>query len=377
MQTKESKPDRGKNRWRFIALEVLAVVLALGIGEAYIRLRFPPYTMPISIQYDPALFARSVFPQETQISTLEDGSVRWPINSLGYRDLDEFTVEKPSGVTRIVILGGSSVFDPYVWGEDDWPHRVERDLQEAGHDVEVINAGVPKHATFDSVGRLYSEIWTLEPDYIVLYQCWNDTKYFTKLSSDQSLLRTFKPLDERSADPFAGCVNKVECFLVNHSQLFLWLRIRLLLWRYDVGPEGVVEERPTRDDIGDMGPAQYKLNLQTFVDVSRNIGATPILTKQARLVAADNTPEEQRRIHYEYTGLTHDALLDAFAACDTATDEVATEKDVQVIDLSAEFSGQPELFADQVHLTDEGSQAIAAAVADYMDDVLVEAGDNQ
>jgi lysophospholipase L1-like esterase len=369
MTAKANSMSRARKRWLFIALEVLAIFVALGIGEAYIRIKYPRFTMANALKYDEALFARSVL-RESQD---QQGLVKWPINSLGYRAETDFSVAKPPGVTRIVVIGGSSVFDPNVWGEDDWPHRVERHLNEDGHNVEVINAGVPGHATFDSVGRLYSEIWMFEPDYVVLYQCWNDIKYFTTLSPSQSLLRTYEPATDVVVDPFSGCVSKLECALVNTSQLYIFARIRYLVWKYDVGPEGAVEDRPIVDSFGETGPAQYKLNVQTFVDITRNIGATPVLTTQARLVVADNSTEDRGRISDVYAHLSHDALVEAFGTCDQITSEVAEEKNLDVLDLSSEFSGDSDLFVDHIHLTDEGSRAISEAVAEHLDGVLTEA----
>ena len=49
-----------------------------------------------------------------------------------------------------------------------------------GHHVEVINAGIPGHTSGDSLGRLYTEIWQWKPDYVIMYEAWNDIKYFNQ-----------------------------------------------------------------------------------------------------------------------------------------------------------------------------------------------------
>jgi lysophospholipase L1-like esterase len=113
--------------------------------------------------------------------------------------------------------------------------------------------------------------------------------------------------------------------------------------------------------------------VQTFVDITRNIGATPVLTTQARLVVADNSTEDRGRISDVYAHLSHDALVEAFGTCDQITSEVAEEKNLDVLDLSSEFSGDSDLFVDHIHLTDEGSRAISEAVAEHLDGVLTEA----
>lgn len=45
--------------------------------------------------------------------------------------------------------------------------------------------------------------------------------------------------------------------------------------------------------ISELGLKQYRLNMETFVDIARNIGAEPILMIEARLVTPDNTSREK------------------------------------------------------------------------------------
>ena len=95
------------------------------------------------------------------------------INRRGFRGAEIVGKKKP-GNSRIVILGGSQVFD---YNGGDWPAMLGEELRRRGHDVDVINAGVPGHDTTRSLVKLLTDIWTLEPDVIVLCQAWNDIKY--------------------------------------------------------------------------------------------------------------------------------------------------------------------------------------------------------
>ena len=247
--------------------------------------------------------------------------------------------------------------------ERDWPHRVERILREAGHpEVEVINAGIPGHASFDSFGRLFAEGHVLDPDYVVLYNAWNDIKYFRWTDP---LLRSMRPFVD-SMDPRLNYQNPVDKLLCEISQVYVRLRYRYYSWRLDDGPEGRRPHDEYVSEIGEIGPKQYRVNTEMFVDLARNIGAVPILMTQARLVSENNTPAQKERIVYEYQGLTHEALCDAFAVCDEITNSVARAKRVHVIDASGLFSGRDDLFNDHVHLTDEGSQSIAQFAAQHI-----------
>ena len=115
---------------------------------------------------------------------------------------------------------------------------------------------------------------------------------------------------------------------------------------------------------------QFRLNLETFVDLARNAGAVPVLVTQARLVADGNTEAERGRIGYDYALLSHAALVEAFEATDRAARAVSRAKAVALIDASARLTGRAEFFVDHVHLTDPGSAALASLVADEFDRML-------
>jgi lysophospholipase L1-like esterase len=365
-------------------------LLACTLGEMYIRLT-KPYETPDtirerSLEYEATLFARHAFPQMTQH---KHGTWQGPwsveINEWGYRG-ESFAVPKPAGVVRVVILGGSSAFDAGADEAHSWPHLVHEQLQARGYkQVEIINAATPGHATWDSLGRLYSEIWMFEPDYIMLYQAWNDLKYFGWLTPEKSLLRGYQPPPTAQgsnlvANPFMYYTGPLDRSL-SHSQLYTRLRWRYQSWQLGtIGLEGLirpvgVNQSPTgqnsyADSYSPWGPRQYELNLRLIADAARDIGARPIFLTEARLVSASNSEADRQRIGYSSVNLSYAAILRALADCDKAIFAVAQEKDVPVLDLSHMFTGHSELFYDHVHTTPEGSEAIAKAVADFLARVL-------
>jgi len=121
----------------------------------------------------------------TQTMREREGTGNAKINSKGYRGRD-FQVPKPEEKIRMIFLGGSAAFDRQAPMGKDWPHLVEKELRESGYkEIECINAGTPGHASWDSLGRLYSEMWMFEPEYIFVYHSWNDIKYFRWLNPNR------------------------------------------------------------------------------------------------------------------------------------------------------------------------------------------------
>ena len=359
----------------------LGCVAGLGLLELIVRL-FLPYNTPDtvrrhSLQYLPSAFARHRLAPDQTLTTAgawgrrpgggeDDRAFR--INERGYRGAPIET-PKPPGTVRIVVLGGSSVFDINASEGHDWPHLAQEMLRTMGHPgVEVINAGVPGHATGDSLGRLYSQIWMYEPDYVLVYGAWNDMKYMGALDPGHPLIEVVPPYDPR-ADPFQnyrGLLDRVLC----HSQIYVKLRNRHFLRRLEPGIEGARGAVPAQSSPVAWGLRQYRLNLDLLVDGSRDIGAIPLLITEATLVAPGNGPGEKARIHYEYQSMDHDALIGAFQDLYRAVREVGRDKNVAVLDLAARLNGRPELFEDQVHTTPLGSRTIAAEVAEFLNKVM-------
>lgn len=365
----------------YLLMLIFIVGLPFMAGEVIVRLLSPegivtPETVyKESIEYIPSLFARAVIRRKEKVVRREAGAV-WHINKYGYRG-KAFILQKSKDTIRIIFLGGSHVFDAFASYDQDWPCLTGQYLQEAGfRNVEVINAGVPGYASWDVLGILYSEIHNFDPDYVVVCNAWNDIKYFRTLSDENTLLRAFGPLEGRN--PFMyynSWLDKLLC----KSQLYVRLRHRYyagtllgvgkdLLSR--IGLEGGKPKGTFTSEYGQNGIKQYELNLKTIVDVARNIGATPILLTQAKLVSESNNEKDKSNIRYNYQLLNHGALVRAFNECDEVVRKVAEEKGVYLIDLSKKYSGKSDLFFDHVHTTSKGSQFIAQEVAAKVREIL-------
>jgi len=97
-------------------------------------------------------------------------------NSLGYRN-DEFSLEKPDGVYRIVALGGSSTYDVSIKDNGEtFTAQLEKVLhEEYGYtNVQVINAGVPGYNSWEILVNLEFRVLDLDPDLVIIYEGTND-----------------------------------------------------------------------------------------------------------------------------------------------------------------------------------------------------------
>ncbi len=328
-----------------------------------------------SLQYRPAVYARHIFPAIPQAVQSFDGGPM-AVNEKGYRGPD-FSTEKKPGITRIIVYGGSSAFNLGASDGKDWPRLVEAKLKDAGiANIEVINAGIPGHATTDSVSRLMTEGHFLGPDYVLLYQGWNDIKYFTW---PEPILRVMRPLKPNPLLYYQGSLDR---FLGETLESYGRVRNIYLSAVLDLDTEGAIDPwRDVEDDwelatfmetaqsdargIYESGPKQFELNIRNFVSVVRNIGATPILVRQARLVHPGNTDTEKERIRYDYVKLDHAGLVQAFETIDRLTERIAREQNVLWIDTRS-VPKDLETFYDHIHLRPQGAEALASIIADAL-----------
>lgn len=326
-----------------------------------------------SLQYRPTSYARHIFPATAQVIRFGDHLVS--VNKKGYRGQD-FTVKKPPGTIRIMIYGGSSVFGADQADGNDWPSLVQKYLNNDGVlNVEVINAGIPGHATADSVNRLMLEGHYFEPDFIVGYHGWNDIKHF---GMPQPLIREMLPLRQ---NPLLYYQNGVDEFLSEISQIYVRLRQKYWFWRMGMGDEGATRdwrmeelghwkvqdiiEAPERNAFGfyDYSPEQLRITTQAFIDIARIINAEPILVLEARLVAPENSDQEREKLGYHYVKLDHAGLVEAYRRVDTVLKQVAQENDVLLIPAAVEIAQDLDNFVTSVHVTSKGAEAVARAVA--------------
>lgn len=376
-----SRISKARSGIYLICTAVISGSIVFAGGEALVRL-FLPFNNPDtirnhSLQYVPSIFSRHrLKPVGRLIDTSTSAALgkkslsdegRFFINDVGYRG-PNFAPAKPERLTRIIIVGGSTVFDQYRKDEGphrtgDWPHLVERLLRGRGFNVEVINAGIPGHASFDALGRLYSQLWIYQPDYVLFYGAWNDIKYFRKLTPETPLISLFEPLNE--SNPFIEYHGFWDRFFSN-SQLYVKIRNQYYGWKFGVGQEGEISEGKYEDTYRLDAVRQYRLDVELIVDLCKNIKAVPILLTEATLVSPNNAAEERKLISYQYQLLTHPALVRAFEETYEVVRSVAREKSVPMLDLAKQLNGKSELFTDHVHLSSKGSQEVANRVGEFL-----------
>jgi len=168
-------------------LWIAAVVLALVAVELIARVigkpqlpqnpqfvKAPEWSYPDQIAKDAELLWRYRPAQIIRDRFFAPGN--YTINSHGLRGAN-FTSEKPSGVTRVVCMGGSATFGWGVTEDAAYPHQLELRLNALDPEHrrwEVINAGVTNYSTHQALALARRLLPRLDPDIVLFDFSWGD-----------------------------------------------------------------------------------------------------------------------------------------------------------------------------------------------------------
>jgi len=352
-KARRTSVSRVKRRLIFLVIILLPVLGLIGLaGEFLVRRLHPVACLNLrldEIPFESSAMLRHVWQRGGRRVRIREQSM--PINTLGYRG-PEFSVSKPKGISRIIIYGGSQVFDMNVGGLDDWPHRLQSLLDVNGTGgLEVINGGVLGNVSWEATAWLLGEGHRLDPDIVMLCNEWNELSY---LSSREFIARHFGSFDRR--DDF--------------SCLYRGLRWKFLQWKLNIGAEGSRRSVSGRIELQESAFEQYRLNIGQFVDLSRRIGAEPVLMLQARLPVPGTSAEAREKIRYEVHHLSHDQLCEAFRRMDAILEDVSSRDHVRLLRAGSLLSGKPEYFEDHIHFNDAGSRKFAEVLAEELESGL-------
>jgi lysophospholipase L1-like esterase len=284
---------------------------------------------------------------------------RWQLNSFGFSGPE--IAELPAG-RRIMVLGASETFGLYESKGKDYPAQLAAELvRRRRGDIEVVNAGVAG-MTLPSL-TVYWQQWAsrFKPDTVLVYPS-------AHFYLDAQVPRA--PQGPQNAEPLArtDLPSRFAMRLRDHLRQTsvvkaarAWLAVRSET--QGKGPEHLFASAPT-DRV-----AAFAADVEQLGEAIERSGARPVLLTHAfkmagALSAADRAELEAFRVFFPR------ALPEAFPAFAAAAREaviaVGQRRRWIVVDVAGTLSGRRHLFADPVHLTDEGSRLMAATLADAL-----------
>lgn len=249
---------------------MLAATLLLAFSvEGALRVSTPgrflqPDRIGGNFQSDEVLFwaPKGLFGYEDLFPYRQNMSIR----KIRFRGDEDAAPEKPAGVKRIMVLGGSN-----VWGDGQptaataWPALLENELRGRGLNVEVLNAGVRGFDSFQIMVLFTRYAIQYQPDLIFVYLGFNDSGTTYGLTTLREL---YLAGHEKTA------VRRLQRFF-HRSLLYNALTRSVLAIRREVvekaGPGPLRETNPVSD---------FAANLRDIVTEARAAGAPTVLATE-------------------------------------------------------------------------------------------------
>ncbi len=299
------------------------------------------------------------------------GGIRatWVTSSRGFRG-PEFEEAKEEGTTRVVVLGDSVAFGYFNGEEATIASLLQEELRGRGMAAEVINAGVPGYVSLQSLILLELEILDWRPDLIFLLVGWNDAALGYR--NDWSPARTLQMAPTRSREPEEPTlVHHLDAALRKASALYAFLRSRRPSPAAVDGGEarGASESEtifaPPAAPVNERAVAAYGRNLESIAAICRSRGIDLLVATWPSYLDGEVPPSVRERIApwLRPLGVTLPTVAATWRRYTAEIRELPAAPGLEILDLERILSAiedRIDLFADPVHLLDEGNRVVSA-----------------
>lgn len=282
------------------------------------------------------------------------------VNSHGFISTPEISFSKSDSLIRIVFLGGSSTAGMgfNLKDEETWPWKTIQLLKNQNKHIKLdfINGALGAFTTFESYGRLWSQLRFFKPDIIVVSHAWNDLYYFNEMA-DNPMLWHREIAKERPNEGW----NAIKIKLLSWSQILTRIKIFIDKSRYTKGEIG--NDKGLTSKYNTKGLDIYEENMVLLKSFANEFNCELFICKQPTLISKNSSEKDKAKCRYEYHGFNHEEHVKAFNAIYSLIDEKMENKNI--IDLTS-LSGISENFYDHIHPTSRGSSKIAKIVSDSL-----------
>ena len=362
--------------------KVMGVIVLLAIGslavvtEKLLALKTHDLINPIGIKRSIKLrefnpLYRDVLVPNQDAMRMSDGLVQKPyvirVDRQGFI-MPSKVHDRPD--LTIVFLGGSTTECIYVDENQRFPYLVGRLLEGQTHlKVNSYNAGRSGNNTLHCLNILLNKVVNLKPDIVVLMENINDLAILMYEKTYWNTNPSRSPIQERlPAFKTLGQDLRQDFYLVRDLTFPNLSRELKKIFAFAGKTKGdefhkVRGQKITIDQ--DLLVREFSLNLQTFINICRARGITPVLMTQASRLTGNPDPLIKKMMGSLEAGqgITYAAFKGAFDRLNQAIRDVGAKNQVLVIDLAREIPPVKENICDVAHFNNRGSRLVAARIA--------------
>jgi lysophospholipase L1-like esterase len=359
---------------RIARLLLLGIGLLVGLGLCEVSLRAWTSLSPNGEDMFPDPLAILIEPYGELGYKQRPGAVfEYPItgkhataNAAGYRG-PLVSVQKPAGVVRIVLLGGSAT---HGWGvsDDETIDSYMRSMLKSSHPnqtFEVVNLAFDAHDSWQMYERLRSDALPMDPDVVIMNAGVNDVR--------NGRYPNLQDRDPRTMIWEGALHDLREGARRGHVPLWLRVKHHVYLARVPAFLRSLQSD-PGEHVQSDSGPYSdgldyFERNVKRVTDASLDIGAAVLLSTPPSSLESNFAPTDTSPRDYWITNATTtQEYRDSLAARMHQVQEEYAAEGQPVFYLGVEVPGGE--FLDDAHLTADGNRLLAAAFVDQVSTIL-------
>ncbi|MFA5110381.1 MAG: SGNH/GDSL hydrolase family protein [Desulfobaccales bacterium] len=275
----------------------------------------------------------------------------------------------------LVFLGGSTVACIYVDEDQRYPYLVGKLLeQQTGKKITSINSGVGGNNSLHSLDLLMNKIIPVKPDIVVMMHNINDLvaliydgTYWSPNPTRKPIVNFYfyknltglKALSTLARDTYIPNLHAATRIL-SHKIFGKKAKDPDDEFAYIRGKKLTVDEAAILDE--------FKMNLQTFINICRARRITPVLMTQFNRYKPDPDPKVLKAMQgfAADSGISVSQFIDLYAKFNQANRQVGQANGVPVIDLAALIPQDQKYLYDVVHLNTRGSQLAAEVISERL-----------
>ena len=276
------------------------------------------------------------------------------------------TRAKAPGTYRILVLGGSTVFDVMVSADSmAWPAQMQRWLQRLlpQTPVEVINAGVPGYRVIDQAISLLIGASRFDADLVILYDGHNDIFGNLRSSTGWGRPDAQRPYEVVTKTPWVRWFEK-------HSLLYCKLVDKLRAVNFGTAPKAARNSSPNGSTAGlDDRANVFESDVNAFLAIARSYGMKMVLATPTTVSPPRDTVPVDRPTSNDWRGAVGftapSVVLRAFMNYRQVFERIAKQQKLPLIHTEDFGVWGRRLYApeDPIHFNDAGAACMGRQMA--------------
>ncbi len=363
---------------------IVAVLIGLIISpvEVFLRHKYAKYETN-SYMYTIDSFHPFLQSQLNKTENIE-------VNSYGFRG-EEITKEKPEGVFRIFVVGGSTVLNREVSLNESAVKLLEIKIKKQFPDkkIEMVNAGKDWYTTEHSIIQYLFKIKDFHPDMIILLQGVNDM--YQSCTSPEFTTKEYKNDYSHFLGPMARIILNsfkpqpvISFKLLSFDFLMRSLKDNLysdvvnsiLKKKNESGgiySKNLIIQTYNKTEFESIN--SFERNLSEFISILKNDNVKLILADQPFLYSNSLNDTGKGKIFFpkmfctkngKYPSL--ESIIKGMNLFNSRTRMLAEKSNTPFISLDSKIPKTIEYFFDDVHFTPKGNEKVSDSIFNFLID---------